>query len=72
MKAIEISKCYGPQISFNIMYCLLTFLFCYFLIALCIYFNQFILSKYLQKVNPYCQNFFQYNKDNLIFLFIFI
>lgn len=31
-----------------------------------------MLSKYLEKVNPYCQTFLQCNKDNLIFLFIFI
>lgn len=31
-----------------------------------------MLSKYLEKVNPYSQAFLQCNKDNLIFLFIFI
>lgn len=47
----------------------------YFLVfsfVLYIHFNQFTLFKYLEMVNPYCQAILQCNRNDLIFMFVFI
>ena len=51
-------------------YVLLAFLF--ISLVLYIHFNQFMLFKYLEIVNPYCQAILQCNKNDLIFMFVFI